>query len=337
MVSWSAAAAWGDHGSEGYLTTESDPAYTASVAAGIDADDVTTWNAAATWGDHGSEGYLTTESDPAYTASTAAGIDADDVTTWNAAAGWGDHGSQGYLTAESDPAYTASTAAGIDAADVSTWNTAATWGDHAAAGYMSDSAMALSASIGFSEDDFSSGNVNSYGTIGSCDDCVGNITMPFSVVYAGTSYSGITISSNGWIEFNGGVSGSDYTNDCLPTSAHDSPFLAAYWDDLKNVTVKHGYVGSSPNRVFLAHWNAETFTGGYQTDFLVQIHEGSGMISIRYFDMNPNANGQNATIGFQVGTNGGSSWPIVCNGKVLDDNANDSDPGSDGWSITPVR
>ena len=50
--------------------------------------------------------------------------------------------------------------------------------------------------------------------------------------------------------------------------------------------------------------------------------------------MNPSANGQSATIGFQMA--GGASakaFPIISDGKILDDNRDNNS----GWSISPVR
>ena len=44
-------------------------------------------------------GYLTSESDPVYSAAPAAGITNTNITNWNAAYGWGDHSAGGYLTA----------------------------------------------------------------------------------------------------------------------------------------------------------------------------------------------------------------------------------------------
>ena len=44
-------------------------------------------------------GFLTSESDPVYSAAPAAGITSTNITNWNAAHGWGDHSTQGYLTA----------------------------------------------------------------------------------------------------------------------------------------------------------------------------------------------------------------------------------------------
>lgn len=42
--------------------------------------------------------YLTTETDPVFTASPAHGITSTNITNWNTAYGWGDHSVEGYLT-----------------------------------------------------------------------------------------------------------------------------------------------------------------------------------------------------------------------------------------------
>ena len=46
--------------------------------------------------------YLTSETDPVFTASPASGITSTNITNWDTAYGWGDHSSVGYLTSESD-------------------------------------------------------------------------------------------------------------------------------------------------------------------------------------------------------------------------------------------
>jgi hypothetical protein len=172
------------------------------------------------------------------------------------------------------------------------------------------------------------------------DDATVNVTMPFSVTLEGTSYSAITISTNGWIEFGGDTSGgSDLNNGCLPVANHTHPLLAAYWDDLVpfGTNIRYGTVGQSPNRVFIADYEVDLFTppgneGSDDLRFQVQIHERSSLINVRYRDKQSNANGQAATIGFQ-GAGGASAkaYPLTCNGKILDDN----DETKDGWSIHP--
>jgi len=47
-------------------------------------------------------GYLTSESDPVFTASAAGGITSTQVTNWDTAYGWGDHGAAGYISAVED-------------------------------------------------------------------------------------------------------------------------------------------------------------------------------------------------------------------------------------------
>ena len=87
--------------------------------------------------------------------------------------------------------------------------------------------------------------------------------------------------------------------------------------------------------VYIIDFSAVTFSSSYAVNFQIQIHQTSGLINVKYRDaMNPYANGQSATIGFQ--TAGGSSskaYPVTYNGKVLDDNRDDAE----GWSVCPVR
>ncbi|NCD42561.1 MAG: hypothetical protein EOL88_10760, partial [Bacteroidia bacterium] len=95
MGDWNTAYLWGDHATQGYLTTfsESDPYFMGSPAAGITFSEVTHWNTAYLWGDHHDEGYLTTysETDPFFIQSAAAGITTFNISDWNTAYGWGDH------------------------------------------------------------------------------------------------------------------------------------------------------------------------------------------------------------------------------------------------------
>jgi hypothetical protein len=56
------------------------------------------WDTAYGWGDHATEGYLTsyTETDPIFIASEAASITSTDTSNWDTAYGWGNHASAGY-------------------------------------------------------------------------------------------------------------------------------------------------------------------------------------------------------------------------------------------------
>jgi hypothetical protein len=58
----------------GFLTSETDPVFSASAAAGITSSDITNWN-----------NKISTETDPVFTASAAYGITSSDITNWNSA------------------------------------------------------------------------------------------------------------------------------------------------------------------------------------------------------------------------------------------------------------
>ena len=57
------------------------------------------YNASTTDWENWTPNYLTTETDPVFSASEAANITSTDTTQWDTAYGWGDHASAGYLTA----------------------------------------------------------------------------------------------------------------------------------------------------------------------------------------------------------------------------------------------
>ncbi len=152
----------------GFLTAETDPTFTSSQAANIDATDITnlgnlsgvntgdqdlsTLATKTALGDSTAQvrseipdvsGFLTAETDPTFTSSQAANIDATDITNLGNLSGvntgdqdlstlatktaLGDSTAQvrseipdvsGFLTAETDPTFTSSQAANIDATDI---------------------------------------------------------------------------------------------------------------------------------------------------------------------------------------------------------------------------
>ena len=124
----------------------------------------TEWNTAYSWGDHSTQGYLTSfaETDPLFTAwdkktgisitksqisdlanlfdgnyNSLTNLPTLNITNWNAAYSWGNHAIAGYLTsfAETDPLFTAwnkdyADLTGTPTLSIANWNTAYNWGDH---------------------------------------------------------------------------------------------------------------------------------------------------------------------------------------------------------------
>src|SRR5258706_10011596 len=165
------------------------------------------------------------------------------------------------------------------------------------------------------------------------NDVTANATIPFAVVIDGVSYTTVTISTNGWLEFGGNTQGtSDPANACLPTSKHTNPFLAFFWDDMRtiNTAIRYGTVGTAPGRIFIVDADVEAnFGSNHDVTMQVEIHEGSNLVTVKYDDTEAESSGQTATIGFQgAGGAAATARAITCNGKVLDDNT-----PLDGWSI----
>jgi predicted RecA/RadA family phage recombinase len=55
---WDTAYSWGDHSTQGYILTETDPLFMSSAASLITNFDITNWNNAYFWGDHNLAGYV---------------------------------------------------------------------------------------------------------------------------------------------------------------------------------------------------------------------------------------------------------------------------------------
>ena len=71
-----------------FISTETDPIFSASPASGITTANISNWNTAYSWGDHSIVGYLQATN--------------TDKANWNTAYSWGDHSSAGYITSEVD-------------------------------------------------------------------------------------------------------------------------------------------------------------------------------------------------------------------------------------------
>ena len=83
---------------------EQDPVFLASPAGNITTAKISNWDTGYLWGDHSTEGYLTsyTETDPVFGAHVSSGITQQKITNWDAAHGWGDHASANYFDIDDD-------------------------------------------------------------------------------------------------------------------------------------------------------------------------------------------------------------------------------------------
>tara|TARA_R110000868_G_scaffold203318_2_gene451116 strand:- start:2308 stop:4917 length:2610 start_codon:yes stop_codon:yes gene_type:complete len=145
-------------------------------------------------------------------------------------------------------------------------------------------------------------------SLGSTDDDVisNSIALPFSFVFAGTSYSQIKVCSNGWLTF-GATTNTHYSN----TSANANtinPVLMPLWDDLRNtVTPSYLVSGVSPNRIFKLEWSQQKWNYTSSPDvisFQVWLYESTNVVEYIYKNgVSPiaNGNGSNNTGGATIG------------------------------------
>jgi hypothetical protein len=145
--------------------------------------------------------------------------------------------------------------------------------------------------------------------------------MPFNVTVYGTTYSSMTISSNGNIQLGVCCSGGStvYSNTALPSGAFANRTLSVFWDDLNFNPADTGHffdegiftkiTGTAPHRSYIVSWqghsyNSESYTALAQAVFT----EGSQTIKYRYGARDNQAAGvPSETIGLQG--QGGTSAP----------------------------
>ena len=83
------------------------------------------------------------------------------------------------------------------------------------------------------------------------------IGFPFS--FFGTSYSSVTVHTNGYIVFSGYVFGA-YSPPAIPNTANTNNWVG-YWADLNASAgqITYGTIGTTPNRKFIVNYNQEPY------------------------------------------------------------------------------
>ena len=150
-----------------------------------------------------------------------------------------------------------------------------------------------------------------------CDDCCTTIALPFAYPFYGESYSNVTLSANGNLQFTS--SNSTPKNVCLPAFGFDQSIIA-HWQDLRTDGASNGIFtstsGVAPNRVFNIEWRAVYYSGGVSTstvNFEARLYENLQRFDLIYGDLH--ADGSGATVGVQNDTNNYTQFE--CSSGVL--------------------
>jgi subtilisin family serine protease len=135
------------------------------------------------------------------------------------------------------------------------------------------------------------------------DDVSGTVALPFPFTFYGTSYTSVSVCTNGFISFT--TTTCAFSNTNLPTTAAPNGAIYAYWDDLVvdgSASIRGETKGSAPNRRFviefrnLHFWNATAKRVGFN----IVLHE-NGHIQTQYRDIANDAQerGNSATVGIE--------------------------------------
>ncbi|MDR7212675.1 LamG-like jellyroll fold domain-containing protein [Flavobacterium piscis] len=112
------------------------------------------------------------------------------------------------------------------------------------------------------------------------------ITLPFAFTFAGTAYSSIQVSANGWLSFaTGAVTDADVDNNAVNAETR-KPMLFPLWDNLR-CTVKPRYIttGIAPHRRFKVEWIQQSWDNGAAGDvisFQVWLFESTNAVEFLY-------------------------------------------------------
>jgi len=160
------------------------------------------------------------------------------------------------------------------------------------------------------------------------DLCLPAIDLGFTFNGFGATTSQVTVSSNGLLFFGTSCSAT-FSNQALPTFISSNPFLAFFWDDLKDYGggeyFEYETLGSAGGRVFNLYYRNRLFSsicGSDPIQVMVQIHEGSNIVNVTYsgFSGCADIRGASATLGLQS-ANAAEGAVVSYNSPVLDDNS----------------
>ncbi len=107
------------------------------------------------------------------------------------------------------------------------------------------------------------------------------VSLPFSFNYYGTSYSTVTINTQGYINF--GTPTYSYAVVSLPSASAPLGMIAPFWHYMNAATgsIQYTTLGTAPNRKFVVRYNAVAdYAGGGQNTAQIVLFETSNIIDM---------------------------------------------------------
>ena len=149
------------------------------------------------------------------------------------------------------------------------------------------------------------------------DDAFLSVPLPFTFSYYGAGHTAVSICSNGYLTFTS--SGTDFSNDPIPSSLGDDDLIAGFWDDLDPSVAGGGtihYLGSSTEFI-VQYTDVEHYLDPSSLSTFQIILYPSGEMLFQYLSMTGTLN--SSTIGIE-NVDGTDGLQVVYNAEYVHDN-----------------
>jgi hypothetical protein len=148
------------------------------------------------------------------------------------------------------------------------------------------------------------------------DDGIVTVSLPWSFSFYGSSYTNVTVCTNGWVSFVSTTT--EYSNTAIPTTATPNGAIYAIWDDLDLRTsgTVHYYNDTANQRFIIQYTGVPFYSGAGTATFQIILHQ-NGTIRTQYSSIVGQLTSSTIGIENQSGT---VALQVVYNASYLHDN-----------------
>ncbi|MCP4712791.1 MAG: hypothetical protein GY869_29535, partial [Planctomycetes bacterium] len=142
----------------------------------------------------------------------------------------------------------------------------------------------------------------------SANQVLGAFPIGFTFNFYGVNYTGVYISSNGFLTFLAGQSDGCCSGQAIPTTGNPDGLIAGWWEDYNTPIggqVLYETIGFAPNRKFIVQFTGINHaTYGTNVTMQFKLFEGTNTIEVHYANAPSDGGTHSAGIEDQTGTNG---------------------------------
>lgn len=156
--------------------------------------------------------------------------------------------------------------------------------------------------------DMSGATTLTLGTGTSDDGATAVLPLPFSFTFQGAAQMSYSVTTNGFMQLYPAATGTPSTslsNADIPASGTPNNFIAPFWDDLTNMTLRSQTFGTAGSQVLVVEWSGRVYADASSTvRFQAMIYEGVPNLELHYCQMSTTGTstavtGSSATVGIE--------------------------------------